>query len=62
MNREKVNAVVEELLDILNQKKMSPYEAETIGEVFIKSIKESNERGTQEFLEKGEFHGNPIKI
>lgn len=61
MNRSQMIEVVKELLEVLNRKKVTPDEASSIGEIFKKSIEESNKRGVQDFLSTGEFHGDPPK-
>lgn len=53
--------VVKELIDILNKKKVSPIEAETIANVFERTVKESNEMGKKHYIETGIFEGSPPK-
>lgn len=61
MNRHQMIEVVKELLEVLNRKKITPNEASSIGEIFKESIEECNNRGVQDFMSTGEFHGGPPK-
>ena len=44
MSRKELLDVVQELIFILSERKITPREAETVGYIFEKSIKENNER------------------
>ena len=56
MNREEILDVVQELISILSEKKITPREAE--GYIFEKSIKENNEREKERHMEEGVFSWN----
>lgn len=58
MNRKEILDVVQELLSILSEKKMTPREAETVGYIFEKNIKENNEREKERHMEEGVFSWN----
>lgn len=58
MNREEILDVVQELISILSEKKITPREAEAVGYIFEKSIKENNEREKEQHMEEGVFSWN----
>lgn len=59
MDRKEILNVVQELIAILNKKKVTPKEAEAVGYIFEKSIRESNEREKEKYMENGIFSWNP---
>ncbi len=61
MEREEILNIVQELLCTLKKKKITPREAETVGYIFQKSIRESNEREKEKYMEEGVFLWNSPK-
>lgn len=61
MEREEILNIVQELLCTLEKKKITPREAETVGYIFQKSIRESNEREKEKYMEESVFSWNPPK-
>lgn len=55
MEREEILNIVQELLRTLEKKKITPREAETVGHIFQKSIRESNEREKEKYMEESVF-------
>lgn len=61
MEREEILNIVQELLCTLEKKKITPREAEAVGYIFQKSIRESNEREKEKYMEESVFLWNPPK-
>lgn len=61
MGREETLNIVQELLCTLEKKKITPREAETVGYIFQKIIRESNEREKEKYMEESVFSWNPSK-
>lgn len=61
MDRSQMLEVVAELLGILNRKKVSPNEAESIASIFGKAVRESNEVNQKRYMETAVFSGSPPK-
>jgi len=58
VEREEILNIVQELICILEKKKITPRAAETVGYIFQKSIKENNEREKERCMEEGVFLWN----
>lgn len=58
MEREEILNIVQELICILEKKKITLRAAETVGYIFQKSIKENNEREKERCMEEGVFLWN----
>lgn len=58
MEREEILNIVQELIYILEKKKITPRAAEAVGYIFQKSIKENNEREKERCMEEGVFSWN----
>ena len=58
VEREEILNIVQELICILEKKKITPRAAEAVGYIFQKSIKENNEREKERCMEEGVFSWN----
>lgn len=58
VEREEILNIVQELIYILEKKKITPRAAEAVGYIFQKSIKENNEREKERCMEEGVFSWN----
>lgn len=57
MTRENMLQIVQELISALSKKKVTPQEAEMIGEVFWKEIIKKNEEERKKYMTKAIFGG-----
>lgn len=62
MNRNQMIEVVEELIDVLNKRKVSPVDAKSIANIFEKTVNESNDAGIQKYMKTAVFCGSPPEI
>ncbi len=56
MNREEMLKITYELLQVLNDKKVSPNDAKSIAYMFQKEVTEGNDAGVKEYMETEVFH------
>lgn len=61
MQREEFIKIVEELLEMMNEKRISPSEAETIAEILLKAVNDSNIKAKESLMNNGTFRGLPPK-
>ena len=61
VEREEILNIVQELIFILEKKKITPRAAEAVGYIFQKSIRESNETEKEKYMEESVFSWNPPK-
>ena len=61
MQREEFIKIAEELLELMNEKRISPSEAETIAEILLKAVNDSNIKAKEILMNNGTFRGLPPK-
>lgn len=59
MTRAELLEIVRDLYGVLEEKKISPSEAESVADIFQRSIKENNEIAIKEYAQTRVFRGNP---
>ena len=59
MNRKELLEIVKELYGVIKKKGISPNDAKSVAEIFLKSINNDNENGIREYLRTGVFSGSP---
>ena len=59
MQREEMLSVVSDLMDVLNGRKVSPDDAESIAYIFQKAVEDSINKGMVLYKEQGIFKGTP---
>ena len=59
MNREKLLEIVNELYGVIKKKCISPNDAKSVAEIFLRSIDDDIEKGIREYLRTGVFSGSP---
>ncbi|MDO4469667.1 MAG: hypothetical protein Q4C84_07460 [Bacillota bacterium] len=57
MTRENMLQIVQELISVLSEKKVTPQEAETIGEAFWREIIKKNEEEKRKYMTEAFFGG-----
>ena len=61
MQREEFIKIAGELLEFMNEKRISPSEAETIAEILLKAVNDSNIKAKENLVNNGTFQGLPPK-
>lgn len=61
MQREEFIKIAEELLEVMNKKRISPSEAEIIAEILLKAVNDSNIKAKEYLMNNGTFQGLPPK-
>lgn len=61
MQREEFIKIAGELLEIMNEKRISPSEAEIIAEILLKAVNDSNIEAKESLMNNGTFRGLPPK-
>ena len=55
MQREEFIKIAGELLEFMNEKRISPSEAETIAEILLKAVNDSNIKAKENLMNNGTF-------
>lgn len=56
MDREALKEITYELLQILNDKQLSPNDAKSIAQMLEREVTDGNEAGKKKYMEKGVFY------
>lgn len=59
MKREEMLPIVEELMDVLNSKKVSPNDAENIRDIFYRAVNDSIDIAIEAYKKEAAFQGIP---